>query len=724
MFVRTSRVRRNGKLYEYPQLVESYRREDGTPAHRVIASLKDSSPEEVEALKEALAASKSGKRLVAVEEAARPEAPVANLRYLDAAVLLEMARQSDLRRLLSEVLPQGDAHVSPADVVLSLVLQRCMDPGSKLEASRWFPTTALPELFGVDARQFNNTRIHRVLEQLYDATPALMDSLPELYLSKRRRNSFSAMFLDLTDTFFVGHGPEMAARGKTKEGLLARKVGIVLMCDETGYPVRWEVVEGNYAESKAMLSTLRDVAPEKWSKGTPVVVDRAMGCTSHIEEMSRLGVRFLTALRSPEFSRYGTRVPFEAWAGLDVDAADDSAREAAIASAIELAEKAGFAPVGNGRLSWDCGVVEVSSSADGGVDPDAPVCGSLEAMLRSAQQLVETVRLGRATSYSAAARKLGLSEAQQKKYRPLTRLPASVQESILAGKAEHRSLREMQALLKLPREEQSAAYEELLASPTDARRNWTGRPRASRPEAFDAKKPLEVRVVAYFSPEQFVDQRLRQRACREKIDRFIATLNERLRRGRKRSERTVLMEVDRRLREDDLVSAYNVRVEESEERLQVVLTPIEEEWARRRMRHGISLLVAHPKIKKTAPELMQLYRDKDRVEKDFQVIKSVVEIRPIWHQQDLKVHAHVTLCMLALLLERHLEVRLGDLTASRALTELKTCHLNRFQGSGTAYYVPTKPTREQVRILKRLKLRRLVDADRMDRLQATFVPTC
>lgn len=62
-----------------------------------------------------------------------------------------------------------------------------------------------------------------------------------------------------------------------------------------------------------------------------------------------------------------------------------------------------------------------------------------------------------------------------------------------------------------------------------------------------------------------------------------------------------------------------------------------------------------------------MYREKDIVEKDFQVIKSVLEIRPIRHRSDEKVKAHVTICMLALLLERILRKNLkGEIYSRRS----------------------------------------------------------
>jgi len=247
MHVHVSRVQRKGKTYEYTQLVESYRRpSDGMPTQRVVAKLGQLDPVAIENLRAALRASRRGERVVLdrrkLPEQVRFTRPTQNLRYLDVAVLLELWRDWGFDELLAKVLPAGEAEVAPADIVAALAIQRCVDPGSKLYAERWFPRTALPELIGIEPKKFHNTRLHRVLDQLDKNTPQLMRELPKLYRSQQ--GQFVSLFLDVTDTWFVGHGPELAERAKTKEGLFARKVGIVLLCNERGLPLRWQVIGG------------------------------------------------------------------------------------------------------------------------------------------------------------------------------------------------------------------------------------------------------------------------------------------------------------------------------------------------------------------------------------------------------------------------------------------------------------------------------------------------
>jgi len=718
MHVRVSTVKRNGREYRYAQLVESYRRPDGVPAHRVISHLGALSTEQIENLRAALAANRGGSRVAVVPDRA-PRRPTANLRYLDLAVLLDLWHAVGLADLVATLIPRSRADVAPADVVAALTLQRCTDPGSKLYAERWFPRTALPELMGVAPPSFHNTRIHRVLDQLDAVTPDLMSRLPSLLLESDRRPAFAALYLDVTDAMFVGHGPQIAVRGKTKEGRVERKIGIVLLCNERGYPLRWRVVAGNSAECSVMTEMFRTVGQTRWIGDTPVVCDRAMGHTALLYDLAATSVRFVTALTTTEFESYAVGLPYQPFAKVHLPAEMDHAvREAAVRKATDLARAAGFEHVNDTMWVRDFGTVNVArdssetiSSHQGG----RPISRALEL----ARAVDEDVREGRYLTYSAAARARNVSSPSIKKYRVLCRLPQDVQDSILSGQAESCSLAELRAITRLDdRTEQRRRYADLLDLGRTARRP------APLQDAPDTAKhapdtaealvpPLLVRAVAYFNPEYFVDQRMNIERIRQQIAAFEHELNQRLASPRSRMTRdAIVAAVDRRLRRNDLLDCYDVSIEELRAgeriRYRVHVEPVAAAWERRRRFHGFSIIVAHAELDISAANLCLLYRAKDRVEKDFHVIKSVVELRPIRHRTEPKVSAHVTLCMLALALQRALEERMsGKCSAPAAIETLATCNLNLFRGTqeqAPPLYAITEPDAEQLALLRQLRM--------------------
>lgn len=726
MHIRISRVKRHGKTYEYAQLVESYRRPDGMPAHRVIANLGDINSLAVENLRAALSASQHQQRVGIARRATAektPPQPVANLRYLDVAVLLELWREWGLDEMLHQVFGPNEAIVPPESVVAALCIQRCVDPGSKLYATEWLPRTALPLLLQLDESSFNNTRIHRVLADLDAVTPRLMAKLTERYQS--REGAFGALFLDVTDTWFVGDGPALAARSKTKEGLVRKKIGIVLLCNEQGYPLRWDVIAGREAEVVAMSRMLGVVRGLKWTQQVPLVCDRAMGHTAQIQQMLASGLHFVTALTRPEYDSYSTRIPHQAVAALEPR---EEQREQAIVEAGRLIEAAGLQRIDDNLLVMDLGVVERVASADDVSDEIfARTAAStqreaLARVMKLALSVEEKVASGQHPSYTSAGRTVGLNKQRVCQYRRLLKLPASVQQQILDGKAHGHSFAEIHHIvaLKTP-PEQCAAFAELLANPPN--RRALARPVARimpKDDASDetmAAQPVRVRTVLYFNPQIFVDARLRARNQLDEIENFVVRLNSQLASPRsRRNSLQIAAAVDRQLRKYDLVSAFNLRISEEQQsgerpRYQVELVLDQAQWAHRRRFDGFNLLVAHPGLKHGAADLCRLYRAKDTVEKNFQTIKSLVQLRPIRHHTDEKVRAHVTICMLALLLERTLGQKLAHLHSPPAAIELlATAHLNQYvDSSATTAHVVTRTNAVQNKILRSLRLQQLAD---------------
>ncbi len=113
MHLKVTRVKRGEKVYQYAQLVESYRRKDGMPTQRVIASLGRRSNLEIDNLRVALKASRADRAVILPEEGVATAGleVLDNLAWLDVAVVLQVLRQLGVVDLLNQVLPADNAEV-------------------------------------------------------------------------------------------------------------------------------------------------------------------------------------------------------------------------------------------------------------------------------------------------------------------------------------------------------------------------------------------------------------------------------------------------------------------------------------------------------------------------------------------------------------------------------------------------------------------------------------
>jgi hypothetical protein len=695
MHLRLSTVRRGDKTYRYAQLVESYRREqDGRPAHRIVASLGALSDEAIANLRSALVANRTGEALVvpprAVAAVAKPVVR-ANYRFLDVAVLLRIWKESGVAGLLADLLADPADQVPADQVIAALVLHRCLEPGSKLAAWRWFPTTALAELLAIKPGQFNNSRVHRALEALELVDGTLQARLP--HVVQRTQGGSVRLFIDATDTWFVGAGPPLAAKGLDKQGLYRRRVGIVLLCDERGFPMRWETLSGRYHDPTALLDMAIEAGKLDWVGNKPIVLDRAAGNAGAVEKLLNTGMRFLTALPSTEFVSCGAPIPWDKVAALQAACEASGATPASIAGE---GKKLGFELPRDDRFLLDLNVFDKAPPRDG------ERTSAVVAAMRFARQ----IKSKDASAFSALAEAHGISVRTARRHRELLPLQQPIQLRVLAGQADTVSLDELRAIAEKPEAEQRAAFEVAIATP--------GRvtPARSNPDA----KRLRTRGVLYFNPKRFQDKRDADTKNLKHVAERVAEQNKRLAlAGNRRTDASALAAAHKQIVRVGLGAVLSPRMETAEGVRTVVLDLDEEAWERRRQVDGVAVLVSHPDLKVTAANLVDLYFEKDVVEKDFQTIKSAIELRPIHHRTDVKLHAHVTLCMLALLIQRILRERLkvsaAETSATAALETLKTAHLNLINHGKAEFYTLTSPNKPQHSLLAALAMEDLARDD-------------
>ena len=716
MHLRHVTSHRNGKTYRYAQLVESYRRQDGKPAVRVVKHLGKLPEPVFDALRIALQAAREGKGVLLHSEVAEllSGSTLANLRYLDLAVLVDVWRQWKLGDLLNELAGPSEVHLPFGDVVLSLVLQRCCEPDSKLAATRWVPNTALPELLGFEPPVFHNTRVHRVLTKLFDVTEALQDRLVATYLQRGGR--FQALFMDVTDTYFEGIGAPMAQLTRTKSEMPNKRcLGIVLLVNEHGFPVRWKVIGAKTKDWTAMQELLQAIGKVSWLERTLIVFDRAMGNRCTVAELKEAGLHFLTAAHRSAIESYTTALPVGAFADITIQGTDASYKDD-IACVAEAARKAGFAEIHERLFVHDLGAcVPESDNAkdDPTADSDRPRRRrrGVAHHLRRARELAPQKGGGPQLSQAELGRRHDIGAGRVGQLLSLLRLHPDVQHRIeTLGELFPFNEPYARSLSRHPADEQLAVLEADLQE----------QPEGPKPSSGEPTEPLgPLRMVAYFNPQLFVDMRRRTSGHCAQLQRRVDELNAELaqcKRSRKREP--TLRKFSRGVERLNYLDAFDITLEpitvtsasgKPMASFRGSIVRKEAVWSRRRRYDGFVLLLGHPDLEHTGVELVDSYRGKDVVEKGFQSIKAVAELRPIYHYRDPKVQAHVTLCMLALLVMRSLEQRFRNagvaMTASACIEALAPAHLNlRAPTNGQAIYDITRPKATQREILDALDL--------------------
>ena len=272
----------------YVQLVESYRDDAGRVKKRTVATLG-----RLDQLDGGLDSVING-LLKATGRGLLPEAPAAPTVSFESAralgdvwTLTELWKSlgfSEMRRVFRRTRHTIDVEV----LVRVMVFNRLCDPDSKLGVLRWLEPVALPE---VDVKTITHQHLLRSMDALIDQQEAV-DRVVAGLLRPMIDQDLSVVFYDLTTIRAEGLSAQendVREFGMAKEGLIARQFMLGVVQTAEGLPIHHEVFDGNTAETKTLLPTLKTVLARFPSvKRLVLVADRGLLSLDNLEALDEL----------------------------------------------------------------------------------------------------------------------------------------------------------------------------------------------------------------------------------------------------------------------------------------------------------------------------------------------------------------------------------------------------------------------------------------------------
>ncbi len=188
--------------------------------------------------------------------------------------------------------------VSWEKVLRLLVVNRLIDPGSEFRVHRqWFDRSGMDELLGEDFAVAGKDRLYRCLDRLVAHQQELF-----VHLRQRWQDLFGAQFdvllYDLTSTYIEGEGEQIpkARHGYSRDHRFdCRQVVIALVITPEGFPLAYEVMEGNTQDRTTLRGFLEKIETMYGKARRVWVMDRGIPTEEVLEEMRKpeSGVSYL-----------------------------------------------------------------------------------------------------------------------------------------------------------------------------------------------------------------------------------------------------------------------------------------------------------------------------------------------------------------------------------------------------------------------------------------------
>ena len=271
---------KGGQVYISHLLRRSYR-EDGRVRHENLGNLSHLPEAAIEAVRRVL----SGETLVAAEDRFRVER---SLPHGHVAAVLGTLRSLDLERLICRE-PSRER-----DLVVALVCQRLLAPGSKLSATRRLSQTTLAEELTLG--EVGEAELLGAMDRLLSRQERI-----ERALARRHLPPGGFVLYDLSSSYFEGRSCPLAALGHSRDGKKGTlQITYGLVCSPEGRPVAMEVFPGNSQDQQTFPHAVSSVRERFGIERVVFVGDRGTITESHAETLKERGVGFISALRAPQ----------------------------------------------------------------------------------------------------------------------------------------------------------------------------------------------------------------------------------------------------------------------------------------------------------------------------------------------------------------------------------------------------------------------------------------
>ncbi|GMT49538.1 MAG: hypothetical protein IEMM0008_1077 [bacterium] len=299
MFPRITKFTKNGKTYEYLVISRStYNKGKGSTTENisVLGNIKQFKAVDASNLIDGFI------RIFQLENYSLSDGVeiLQSLEYGEIIFWRKIWDQLDLSSIIKQQVCLRDTRVKleVEKYVQMMVINRLVDPLSKLGVSRWIETTCYKEMKDYYALPLDVNYFYRSMDHLLK----IKDSL-ELALFEKLRNLFSInvklTFYDITSTFFYSDACPISKNGFSRDKR-PDKVQIVIgvVTSYEGYPIKHYIFEGNTKDETTVAQVVDGLKKEYTIEETVFVGDRGMITKLNLDKITGEGFDYIMGVKN------------------------------------------------------------------------------------------------------------------------------------------------------------------------------------------------------------------------------------------------------------------------------------------------------------------------------------------------------------------------------------------------------------------------------------------
>ena len=306
MFLRSKRRCKDGKAHRYFSVVENRRVGSGRVVQRQVLFLGEINDSQQAAWRQTLEVFDEAEQRAATlslfpEDREIPADALDGVQVKLAEMELrrprafgnywlgcELWRRLGLDAFWEARLGEGREEVPWAKVLELLVVSRLVSPGSEFRLHRQgFDRSAMGDLLGSGFAVAEKDRLYRCLDRILKHKAALFDHLRQRWQDLFQVR-FDVLLYDLTSTYIEGEGEAIpkAQHGYSRDHRFdCRQVVIALVVTPEGFPLAYEVMEGNTSDRTTLRGFLTKIETQHGRARRVWLMDRGIPTEEVLTEM-------------------------------------------------------------------------------------------------------------------------------------------------------------------------------------------------------------------------------------------------------------------------------------------------------------------------------------------------------------------------------------------------------------------------------------------------------
>src|ERR1700694_4202039 len=229
---------------------------------------------------------------------------------------LELWRRLNLDHFFEQAVDDDPADVPWSRVTALLAINRLCAPGSELAIEqRWYPSTALDDLLGIEEGKINDTRLYRCLDRILPHKTKLEQHLKQRY-GELFGAEFDVLLYDLTSTYVEGAAEKnpMMRRGYSRDHRPdCEQMVIALIVNSEGFPFSYETFDGNRADVSTMETILRMVERKYGQARRIWVMDRGIVSEENLKAIRSRGGQYLVGTPRSQMKQFEAELLKDDW---------------------------------------------------------------------------------------------------------------------------------------------------------------------------------------------------------------------------------------------------------------------------------------------------------------------------------------------------------------------------------------------------------------------------